>query len=84
VTFCADAYDAAAGAARSSSARLEQFKQLTWAAALLLARPIAVDGRNIYSPGAMRALGFVYRCLGRPECDESTTVSGEWKTSHIW
>ena len=32
-----------------------------------MARPIVVDGRNIYSPERMTSLGFVYRCIGRPE-----------------
>src|SRR5438270_4937130 len=28
-------------------------------------RPVLVDGRNIYEPGKMRELGFVYRGMGR-------------------
>ncbi|HEX6489362.1 MAG TPA: UDP-glucose/GDP-mannose dehydrogenase family protein [Candidatus Dormibacteraeota bacterium] len=28
-------------------------------------RPVIVDGRNIYDPAEMRALGFVYRGIGR-------------------
>lgn len=28
-------------------------------------RPVVVDGRNIYDPGRMRELGFVYRGIGR-------------------
>jgi len=28
-------------------------------------RPVLVDGRNIYDPGEMRELGFVYRGIGR-------------------
>jgi UDPglucose 6-dehydrogenase len=28
-------------------------------------RPVVVDGRNIYDPGTMRELGFVYRGIGR-------------------
>ncbi len=31
----------------------------------LLRRPIIVDGRNLYDPGKMRALGFTYTCIGR-------------------
>ena len=30
-----------------------------------MARPIIVDGRNIYDPERMRTLGFVYRGIGR-------------------
>ena len=28
-------------------------------------QPIIVDGRNIYDPEQMKALGFVYRGMGR-------------------
>ena len=31
-----------------------------------LARPIVVDGRNLYSPDKMSALGFSYHSIGRP------------------
>jgi len=31
----------------------------------LLARPVVVDGRNLYSPDRMRALGFSYHSIGR-------------------
>jgi UDPglucose 6-dehydrogenase len=31
----------------------------------LMRRPILVDGRNLYDPAEMRALGFHYRGLGR-------------------
>ena len=31
----------------------------------LLKRPIIVDGRNLYDPAKMRALGFTYTCIGR-------------------
>ena len=27
--------------------------------------PIIIDGRNIYDPDAMRALGFIYHGIGR-------------------
>jgi UDPglucose 6-dehydrogenase len=30
-----------------------------------LRKPIVVDGRNLYDPGKMRALGFDYRSIGR-------------------
>jgi UDPglucose 6-dehydrogenase len=28
-------------------------------------RPVLIDGRNIYDPARMDALGFIYRCVGR-------------------
>jgi UDPglucose 6-dehydrogenase len=31
----------------------------------LLARPVVVDGRNLYTPDRMRALGFSYHSIGR-------------------
>jgi len=31
----------------------------------LMRRPVIVDGRNLYDPGEMRRLGFVYRGIGR-------------------
>ncbi|MBE0592381.1 MAG: UDP-glucose/GDP-mannose dehydrogenase family protein [Gemmatimonadales bacterium] len=31
----------------------------------LLAQPIVVDGRNLYSPDRMRSLGFTYHSIGR-------------------
>jgi UDPglucose 6-dehydrogenase len=31
----------------------------------LLRQPIIVDGRNLYDPTKMRALGFTYTCIGR-------------------
>jgi UDPglucose 6-dehydrogenase len=32
----------------------------------LLRKPYVFDGRNIYNPDAMRKMGFVYSCIGRP------------------
>ena len=31
-----------------------------------LARPVVIDGRNLYDPERMRQLGFTYRSIGRP------------------
>ncbi|HHS96456.1 MAG TPA: UDP-glucose/GDP-mannose dehydrogenase family protein [Chloroflexi bacterium] len=31
----------------------------------LMRRPILIDGRNIYDPGAVRKVGFIYRGVGR-------------------
>jgi len=31
-----------------------------------LRRPVLIDGRNLYEPAKMRALGFTYDCIGRP------------------
>lgn len=32
----------------------------------LLKRPVIFDGRNLYEPGQIRALGFTYSSIGRP------------------
>lgn len=43
-----------------------EFKQLDMARLKgAMAQPILVDGRNLFDPDAMRALGFVYRGIGR-------------------
>jgi UDPglucose 6-dehydrogenase len=51
-----------------------EFKQLDMARIRgLMRRPILLDARNIYDPAAMRALGFVYRGIGRGRiCDVAT------------
>jgi UDPglucose 6-dehydrogenase len=30
-----------------------------------LSKPVVIDGRNLYDPAKMQALGFTYRSLGR-------------------
>jgi UDPglucose 6-dehydrogenase len=42
------------------------FKKLDWKhAGKIMARKLVLDGRNLYSPSAMRALGFEYHGFGR-------------------
>jgi UDPglucose 6-dehydrogenase len=31
-----------------------------------MARPLVVDGRNLFEPARMAELGFEYHCVGRP------------------
>jgi UDPglucose 6-dehydrogenase len=71
VTYCADEYEAAAGADclvvltewnQFRSLDLERLKQT-------LREPRVVDLRNIYDPDKMRALGFAYDCVGRTAKD---------------
>ncbi len=51
-----------------------EFKQLDMARVKkLLAAPNLVDGRNIYDPAYMRALGFNYRAVGRGYNGEGTS-----------
>jgi UDPglucose 6-dehydrogenase len=43
------------------------FRNLDWKRAKpLMARALLIDGRNLYSPKAIRELGFEYHCFGRP------------------
>ena len=45
----------------------DAFKQLDWErAGKVMARKLLVDGRNLYSPAALRSLGFEYYSFGRP------------------
>jgi UDPglucose 6-dehydrogenase len=69
VTFHADPYDAL----RESHAALvctewAVFKNLDWErGGKLMARKLVVDGRNLYSPEKMIALGFEYHSFGRSQ-----------------
>jgi UDPglucose 6-dehydrogenase len=68
VTFAANAYEAAKGAdallvltdwEEFASLDLERLREQ-------LRYPIVIDGRNLYKPERMAALGFHYYCVGRP------------------
>jgi len=67
VTYAAHAYDALAGAAALAvvtewleyrNPDFDRIKQL-------LARPLIVDGRNLYDPERLARLGFTYDSIGR-------------------
>jgi len=68
ITWCEDAYDAAADAdalviiTEWNEFRALQIKRLHE----LLKRPLIVDLRNIYKPDEMKAAGFDYVSIGRP------------------
>jgi UDPglucose 6-dehydrogenase len=32
-----------------------------------MARPLLLDGRNLLDPAAMKAIGFEYHSIGRPD-----------------
>jgi UDPglucose 6-dehydrogenase len=43
-----------------------EFKQLDLAQIKqVMKQPVVIDGRNIYEPTMMKAMGFTYRCFGR-------------------
>lgn len=67
VKFCRDSYEAAsAGDCLLIVTEWDEFKELDFAKIKkLLKRPLIIDGRNIYDPQKMRALGFTYIGVGR-------------------
>jgi UDPglucose 6-dehydrogenase len=67
VTLCQDAYEVAQGAdALVIVTEWNEFKHLSLPRIKeVMRQPIVVDGRNIYDPDQMAALGFVYRGVGR-------------------
>ncbi|MFN8634711.1 MAG: UDP-glucose/GDP-mannose dehydrogenase family protein [Chloroflexota bacterium] len=67
VTMAQDAYEAATGAdALVLLTEWNEFKQLDLGRLKsLMAKPIFVDGRNVYDPSAMSAAGFTYLSVGR-------------------
>ena len=68
VRFAKDAYDAAKGAdALALVTEWPEFKDLNFRSLKKLMRtPILLDGRNLYEPARLRALGFTYHGVGRP------------------
>jgi UDPglucose 6-dehydrogenase len=72
VTVCQDAYQVANGAdAVVIVTEWNEFKHLSLPRLKeLMRKPVIVDGRNIYDPEGMKALGFVYRGMGRGYVDE--------------
>jgi UDPglucose 6-dehydrogenase len=67
VTLCDDAYQTAGGCdAVVIVTEWNEFKQLDMGRIkAAMRRPVLIDGRNIYDPAAMTALGFTYRGVGR-------------------
>src|SRR3989338_6155488 len=68
VEFCKDSYAVCRGSdCLLVLTELDEFKELDLAKVKkLLRQPVVVDGRNIYDPKKMRALGFRYFSMGRP------------------
>lgn len=71
VEFCQDAYSVAQGAdAVVLVTQWNEFKQLDLArVGSLMKQRVLIDGRNIYEPDRMAALGFRYRGVGRGYCE---------------
>jgi len=67
ITLCEKSYDALAGAdALAIVTEWNEFREPDFSRMRELMRgPVVFDGRNIYSPEHMRALGFTYVSIGR-------------------
>jgi UDPglucose 6-dehydrogenase len=65
--LCDKSYDALAGAdALAVITEWNEFREPDFERMRsLLKSPVIFDGRNIYSPEQMRALGFTYLSIGR-------------------
>jgi UDPglucose 6-dehydrogenase len=67
VRFCRDAYETAQGAdALVLLTEWNEFKHLDMARVHeSMAQPIFIDGRNVYEPAEMAAIGFEFHAIGR-------------------
>lgn len=77
VTYCADIYEAADQAeAIAILTEWDEFQDVDWSRlASVVARPLIVDGRNIFSPGEVSARGFEYIGIGGRSMVEAETLS---------
>jgi UDPglucose 6-dehydrogenase len=68
VEFCANSYDVARDCdGLITVTEWNEFKQLDMAKVKsIMKNPVLVDGRNLYDPAEMAALGFIYHGIGRP------------------
>jgi UDPglucose 6-dehydrogenase len=69
VRMGADPYEVAKGAdALMIVTEWPQFRDLDWERVRsLMARPLILDGRNLLNPQQIKALGFEYHSVGRPD-----------------
>ena len=67
ITYGANAYEVATGAdALIIVTEWNEFKNLNFERlSALMARPLILDGRNLYDPERLRRLGFEYHSIGR-------------------
>jgi UDPglucose 6-dehydrogenase len=68
VTYCSSVYEAAKDAvAIVIATEWNEFRDLDWdELRKVVARPLVVDGRNMYDPSEITARGFEYVSVGRP------------------
>jgi UDPglucose 6-dehydrogenase len=69
LVFCRDPYETAIRAdALLLLTEWDEFRVLDWQRIRdTMARPLVLDGRNLLSPTPMKALGFEYHSVGRPD-----------------
>ena len=69
VVYSADPYEAARDAdALMIVTEWDEFRTLDWKRIReLMVRPLVLDGRNLLEPARIKALGFEYSSLGRPD-----------------
>ncbi len=74
VKMCKDPYEVARGAdCLAVLTEWNEFKELDFKRIKKLMRqPLIVDGRNVYDPKRVRALGFRYLSMGRQRTEERT------------
>ncbi len=79
ITMCDNPYSAAAECdAVLVLTPWNEFKQLDMKRMLnSMRRPIIIDGRNMYNPDELKAIGFVYRGVGRGYNGEGTLANGD-------
>ncbi|HTI13026.1 MAG TPA: UDP-glucose/GDP-mannose dehydrogenase family protein [Dictyobacter sp.] len=83
VTFCKNAYEVAKNAdALVLVTHWNEFISLDMQRIhSLMHRPVFIDGRNIYDPGEMDRLGFIYRGMGRGTTPAPSVLSANDSTT---
>ncbi len=80
ITYCTDAYQAAAGAdAILIVTEWDEFRQTDWKRLLsVVEQPLVIDGRNVFSPEEISQNGFRYVSIGRVDALPSqSAIAGE-------
>jgi UDPglucose 6-dehydrogenase len=75
ITYCADAYQASAGAdAILIVTEWDEFRQMDWERLRsAVEQPLVIDGRNVFSPEEISLHGFRYVSIGRADALPSLT-----------
>jgi UDPglucose 6-dehydrogenase len=81
VTYCADPYQAAAGAdAILIVTEWDEFRQMDWKQLFsAVEQPLVIDGRNVFSPEEITQNGFRYLSIGRVDALPSQPTIDEEK-----